>query len=424
MKLIKKQKDDSTTMLETTKNDKPVKLQTWKVLVVDDEPDVHNMTKLSLKDFEFDGRCLQILQANSEQEARKILEKESDIAVALVDIVMETDDAGLSLINYIRNELEDDLIRIIIRTGQPGMFAEKDVIEQYDIDDYKNKAELNTDRLYFTMRMILKVYRHLLVLEKLNQNLELKVLERTEQLEEQNQCLQSLNQEKNEFLSIAAHDLKNPLQSIQGATEIIELIIKTDGSKEDAIEFTSMIHRNAKRMSNLIANLLNINALETGQFKIQLQQTNILPTLHKVISEYTEKARTKKITIYFTPKETEYMACTDHDILHQILDNLISNAVKYSPFEKHIFINIFNQEQSIRIEIKDQGQGLSSEDKNQLFGKFARLSAKPTNDEHSTGLGLFIVKKLVTVLNGEVQCESELGQGATFILTIPQTCSQ
>lgn len=98
--------------------------------------------------------------------------------------------------------------------------------------------------------------------------------------------------------------------------------------------------------------------------------------------------------------------------------------MKYSPFEKQIFINIFNQQQNIKIEIKDQGQGLSAEDKNQLFGKFARLSAKPTNDEHSTGLGLFIVKKLVTVLNGEVQCESEFGQGATFILTIPQTCSQ
>lgn len=345
MKLVKKQKDGSITTLDTTQTKKQNIYKNWKVLVVDDEPDVHSMTQLALKDFEYEGRILQILQAHSEQEAREILKKESDIAVALVDIVMETDDAGLNLINYIRDELEDSLIRIVVRTGQPGMFSEKEIIEQYDIDAYKNKAELSADRLYFTVRLLLKIYRHLLLLEKT-------ISERTKQLQQQNQRLKALHKEKNEFLGIAVHDLKNPLQSIQSATDIIELAINKDGGKDDVIEFTNMIRRNSKRMSDLISNFLGVNAIESGQFKIEFQTINILYTLQKVIGESIEKARAKAISIHFDPQDSDYTVDTDQNILYQILDNLVSNAVKYSPFEKHIFVRILKQETVIRIEIE------------------------------------------------------------------------
>jgi signal transduction histidine kinase len=107
-------------------------------------------------------------------------------------------------------------------------------------------------------------------------------------------------------------------------------------------------------------------------------------------------------------------------MLYQILDNLISNAIKYSPLNKQIFVRILSQAETIQIEIQDQGQGFSADDHSKLFGKYTRLSAKPTNNEHSTGLGLFIVKKLVKALHGNIYCESTLGQGATFILTIPK----
>ena len=104
----------------------------------------------------------------------------------------------------------------------------------------------------------------------------------------------------------------------------------------------------------------------------------------------------------------------------QVFENLVSNAVKYSPPGKKIFVRLKAEAGVVRFEVEDQGPGLSKEDQKKLFGKFARLSAKPTGGEHSTGLGLSIVKRLVEAMNGKVWCESELGMGAKFIVTIPQ----
>ena len=151
---------------------------TWKLLVVDDEPDVLEVTRLNLRSFRFDERDLEILEAKSAIEARDILAKEKNIAVALIDVVMETDDAGLRLVEYIREELNNQMIRLVIRTGQPGMAPERYVIENYDIDDYRDKTDLTATRIYTTVRSALKAYRDLRAIELNKQGLE-RVLEAT-----------------------------------------------------------------------------------------------------------------------------------------------------------------------------------------------------------------------------------------------------
>lgn len=165
MKFVRKKKDGSTAEIKTTDKKIQIKLPPWNVLIVDDENDVHEMTLLALKDFQFAERTLQIFQAMSASEARDILRVETNIAVALIDVVMETDDAGLQLVDFIRNQLKYSLVRLIIRTGQPGMAPERKVIERYDIDDYKSKTELRSDKLYTTMRVALKSYRDLTTLD-------------------------------------------------------------------------------------------------------------------------------------------------------------------------------------------------------------------------------------------------------------------
>jgi signal transduction histidine kinase/DNA-binding NarL/FixJ family response regulator len=165
MKLVRKKKDGSAADLKTTDKKSLLELPPWKVLIVDDEIDIHEMTQLGLEDFRFANRTLQIFHAMSGTEARDILQTEPEIAVAFIDVVMETDDAGLQLVDYIRNELKYSLIRLIIRTGQPGMAPEIEVIERYDIDDYKSKTELRDDKLYTTMRMSLKSYSDLVTLD-------------------------------------------------------------------------------------------------------------------------------------------------------------------------------------------------------------------------------------------------------------------
>ena len=140
---------------------KPGPRHVWKLLVVDDEPDVRELTRLNLRGFRFADRDLSIIEAGSAYEAREALAQHPDIAVALVDVVMETDDAGLRLVEYIRKELHNTMLRLVIRTGQPGLAPERFVIDHYDIDDYKDKTELTAARLYTTVRSALKAYRDL-----------------------------------------------------------------------------------------------------------------------------------------------------------------------------------------------------------------------------------------------------------------------
>ncbi|MBF0358643.1 MAG: DUF3369 domain-containing protein [Magnetococcales bacterium] len=147
-------------------------IKPWKVLVVDDEPDIHTATALALGGFVFDGRKLDLISAYSAHEAKDLLASHSDIAMALIDVVMESDDAGLLLVSYIRDELKNNFIRLIIRTGQPGQAPERAVIEQFDIDDYKEKTELTAQKLFTSIRCGIKAYRDLMAISNNKKGLE------------------------------------------------------------------------------------------------------------------------------------------------------------------------------------------------------------------------------------------------------------
>ncbi|HIJ83380.1 MAG: response regulator receiver modulated metal dependent phosphohydrolase [Magnetococcales bacterium] len=145
----------------------------WPILVVDDDPDVLAITRISLKDFQFAGRPVRLLFAHSAKEALEIYHREPEIALALIDVVMETDDAGLKLVKTIREDIQDHTIRLIIRTGQPGHAPERLVIDNYDIDDYKNKTDLTSIKLYTSVRAALKSYRDLKLLQTSRRGLEM-----------------------------------------------------------------------------------------------------------------------------------------------------------------------------------------------------------------------------------------------------------
>ena len=144
----------------------------WKILVVDDEPEVHAVTKLALSDFVLNEKSLIFLSAYSGEEAKAIFREHDDIAVVLLDVVMETDDAGLMVADYIRNELDNHFTRIILRTGQPGQAPEKDVIINYDINDYKSKTELTAQKLFTVIIAALRSYRDIVVIEESRAGLE------------------------------------------------------------------------------------------------------------------------------------------------------------------------------------------------------------------------------------------------------------
>ena len=144
----------------------------WKVLIVDDEPEVHNVTRLVLDGFSFDNRRLEFVSAYSAAEARALIPAHPDAAMVLLDVVMETENAGLELARYIREELHNAMIRIVLRTGQPGQAPEEQVILNYDINDYKAKTELTATKLFTTMVASLRSYQHLQTLETNKRGLE------------------------------------------------------------------------------------------------------------------------------------------------------------------------------------------------------------------------------------------------------------
>ncbi len=164
--------NDDLLFIEDDEEEPAEQLGAWKVLIVDDEPEVHAVTKLALSDFVLNGKTLDFISAYSGEEACELFRSHADIAVVLLDVVMETDDAGLRVAEYVRNELDNHFTRIILRTGQPGQAPEKDVIINYDINDYKSKTELTAQKLFTVIIAALRSYRDIIAIEENRQGLE------------------------------------------------------------------------------------------------------------------------------------------------------------------------------------------------------------------------------------------------------------
>jgi two-component system sensor histidine kinase/response regulator len=232
------------------------------------------------------------------------------------------------------------------------------------------------------------------------------------------QRLREMNDEKNEFMGIAAHDLRSPLNAVKGYAEM--MLDEPAMEPKERAHLLGRIHDASRRMAEMVQNLLDHNRIERGEMKLNLAVTDLSPVLSCVVESQRPRASLKKQTIHIQDATAPVKALADRDVMVQVVENLVSNAVKYSPPGKNIFARTSQDAGSVRIEVQDEGPGLSPEDQKRLFGKYARLSAKPTGGENSTGLGLSIVKRMVEAMNGRVWCESEPGRGATFIVELPE----
>jgi len=242
--------------------------------------------------------------------------------------------------------------------------------------------------------------------------------------------LREMNEEKNEFMGIAAHDLRNPLGAITGYAEILieemeslQPSVPEPGARavREAGECAGRIRETSRRMAEMVQNLLDANRIERGEMQLNLAPLDLSQTVAAVLETQRPRAVAKQQTLHWQNEAGAVSVLADATVLTQVIENLVSNAVKYSPAGKNIFVRLRRLQEGTLCEVQDEGPGLSAEDQKKLFGKFARLSSKPTGGENSTGLGLSIVKKMVEAMNGRVWCESELGRGATFIVEFPTT---
>ncbi|CAN5598469.1 hypothetical protein BH10BAC4_BH10BAC4_19860 [soil metagenome] len=258
--------------------------------------------------------------------------------------------------------------------------------------------------------------RLLVELQQFNQQLEHKVKERTRQLEDANLNLVRLNEEKNHFLGITTHDLKAPLAGISGLLELMKLEKAFLSPKH--LGYIQLMEETSQDMLRLISDLLDLSHIEQGTTITTLQ----VISLPKLVGQLEDHFRTwlirKNIRLTIENKSTKNIV-SDQDFLLRILDNLISNAIKFSSKGKEVIVTIVSEESNMRFEIRDQGPGIRPDERNKLFQRFQKLSARPTDGESSSGLGLSIVKDLVELLNGRIEVESEVGKGTCFIIRFP-----
>lgn len=572
--------DDIIELIEDAPPPSAGPANTWAIAVIDDDQAVHDGTRFALFDYTLEGQGLEILSAYSAAEGRALIEARPDIAVIFLDVVMETDDAGLELVNHIRRTLKNDIVRIVLRTGQPGQAPERSVIVDYDINDYKAKTELTADKLFTALTAALRSYQQLqrlgatrrgleiiieaasslfdlrsmqrlaegvltqiasllnvdcagiLVLrdggrpdreffvlagsgcyqrfaatadrsdldpelremvrdalarrshafddyrsvlyirtgsgreivvllespkalsdtdralvelfssrlsvafdnvilyqelQDVNARLEERVFQRTAELTIANQRLAAqradlrrANQLKSEILGTVAHDLKNPLGVILGRAEMLADLLESPSAVRDAMQAqVEHIRSSARRLTAMVDALITDAMNDALDITIRHEPVDCAALAAEVVGANVPLAD-RKTQVLRLEAAQPVTIMGDGDRLREAVDNLVSNAVKYSILGGEIVVAVDRRGDEAVISVVDAGPGLQPEDIARLFARFQRLSAKPTGGEGSTGLGLSIVKRIAELHGGRVTAESPgAGRGSTFRLHLP-----
>jgi signal transduction histidine kinase len=235
------------------------------------------------------------------------------------------------------------------------------------------------------------------------------------EIEKQNDKLTILNEEKNHLISIVAHDIRNPLSSAATFANLLQS--DSELLSEDHNEYVKYLLKSVNRMTDLVTRILDVKAIEDKSLSVRPSKFDIGAEMQEVVDMVQDKVEKKDLKL--VAEIDNVTGVLDQGLFRQIIENLVSNAIKFSPEKKTIWLLLNHTEKLITVTVKDEGQGFSKEDMTKIFGKFQQLSAKPTGGESSTGLGLSIVKKFVDSLQGSITCDSEKGKGACFVVKLP-----
>jgi signal transduction histidine kinase len=260
-------------------------------------------------------------------------------------------------------------------------------------------------------------------LSDMNRELEDKVEERTSNIKkqnklihEQNKELKKIHAEQKNLMAVVAHDLKAPWNKILGLLQVIDISGPLNKSQREIYEKLKEVIKEGR---DLINDLSNLNSYEQPDFQPDYTTLDLNSLVIELVNEYRKQAESKNIDLYFVGLDAPFEVVTDKKMLRRVIDNLLSNAIKFSPAERSVFVSLMEERGFFEVSVRDEGNGFSKSDKEKLFRKFQKLSARPTGGETSTGLGLSIVKALTTKLKGKIDLVSEEGQGAKFTVSFP-----
>ena len=241
-----------------------------------------------------------------------------------------------------------------------------------------------------------------------------------ETLKKANEKLTEYNRLKDEFVSTASHELRTPLSIIQGAIRLIldEILGKV---VEEQKEILIMAMENVKRLGRIVDSLLNISRIESGKMELHKTIVDVCQLIRETVSDYTNLALEKSISLECLTPLRSVNVCLDPDKIKQVLVNLISNSLKFTPENGWIRIVCTDLNEHVQISVQDSGVGIAQHIMPKLFEKFTQFGENISPREKGTGLGLSIAKKLVEMHNGKIEVESEVGHGAVFTITLPFT---
>ncbi len=237
------------------------------------------------------------------------------------------------------------------------------------------------------------------------------------ELEQRHQELQKLNQERLQIISLVSHDLKGPFNRIFALIQLVNL--NKENLTDEQSDYLNKIHQITADGLGMVRNLLDSRRLDDKGVELNEVTLDLSELVTALAKNYSTVAEKKKIKIEFETTGDVNLK-VDKLYIGRVIENLFSNAIKFSPEGKKIFVKLIRLPESIELSVKDQGPGISAEDQLKLYQRFQRLTARPTGGESSTGLGLFIIKTIVDKIGGEILCESEIRQGTCFTVRLPK----
>jgi signal transduction histidine kinase len=246
-------------------------------------------------------------------------------------------------------------------------------------------------------------------------NSKIKFLVEIKKMSDTMKAQQSIIETRTQIFKMNTHDLKNPLSSIFSLSGIP---VSSFNDAEEISQTMAVIHNASKIMMSLVNTNLDFLNITSDSIKLNKEIVDIVSLINEVVEINTPLANNKNQKIIFKYPDTDCIILSDHNKLYQAVNNIVGNAIKFSPFNKNIWIDV-TKDEKIKIKIKDEGPGFKKDEVDNVLVKFGKHSATPTGDEISTGLGLLITKQIINLSKGEIYLESEEGKGATFTLEFP-----
>ncbi len=436
----------------------------WKVLLADDDAIFHKIGHALINGVKFDGHEIETFTSQDYQSTCDFLKTNPDTALLILDMHMDDANTGYRVIEYVRNELKNSEVRILLHTGDTTIESEETALDKYAISGYLNKLNSDKSQLLIKAKLAIRSYndiRHIQLLnnkntelekeiqlrmrqlldvsaklqtevvsrkqaqenlKEMNDNLELEICKRTQDAESAKEEAIKASQAKSDFLSRMSHELRTPLNAILGFSQLL-LADKQCQANERQKESAEQISIAGKHLLYLISEILDLSRIEAGKLKVNIDAVDAVAVINDCVVSMTQVAKVDNITLQFLQSNECIWIMADGVRLKQTVLNLISNAIKYGPNDETVSIRVKASGDYIEVAVIDAGLGVSVEMQEYLFRPFERGTSTESSVE-GTGVGLAITKKLMELMHGSINYKNLKPVGCEFILSYPKVNEQ